>query len=45
MRVAVIDTDSGFVRVLTEQSRFDDWYVAAHLLPRVQALFSTSTVE
>lgn len=36
-------TANGFVRVLTEQSMFDDWYVAARLLPRVQAVFSTVT--
>ncbi|MGV0961459.1 MAG: FkbM family methyltransferase [Limnohabitans sp.] len=35
-------TGNGFVRVLTEQSRFDDWYVAARLLPRVQAVFSNA---
>lgn len=36
-------TANGFVRVLTEQSMFDDWYVAARLVPRVQAVFSTFT--
>jgi len=34
----------GFVRVLTDQSQFDDWYVAARLLPRVEAVFSTAVV-
>jgi FkbM family methyltransferase len=36
-------TANGFVRVLTEQSQFDDWYVAARHLPRVQAIFTTAT--
>lgn len=35
-------TENGFVRVLPELSRFDDWFVAARLLPRVQAVFSTA---
>jgi FkbM family methyltransferase len=30
---------NGFVRVLDQLSRFDDWYVAARLLPRVEAIF------
>ena len=42
-RAAMYDllTANGFVRVLTAQSRFDDWYVASRLLPRVEAVFST----
>ena len=30
---------NGFVRVLTKLSKFDDWYVAARLLPRIEAVF------
>ena len=33
---------NGFVRVLTKLSQFDDWYVAAQLLPRVEAVFDLS---
>jgi FkbM family methyltransferase len=42
-RAAIHDllTANGFVRVLTAQSRFDDWYVASRLLPRVEAVFTT----
>lgn len=32
-------TANGFVRVLTKLSQFDDWYVSADLLPRVEAVF------
>ncbi len=32
-------TANGFVRVLTELSKFDDWYVVARLLPRIEAVF------
>ena len=30
---------NGFVRVLTMVSKFDDWYVAARLLSRIEAVF------
>lgn len=30
---------NGFVRVLTMLSQFDDWYVAVHLLSRIEAVF------
>lgn len=30
---------NGFVRVLTKLSKFDDWYVAARLLPQIEAVF------
>lgn len=30
---------NGFVRVLEPLSKFDDWYVAARLLPRVRSVF------
>lgn len=33
---------NGFVRVLEPLSKFDDWYVAARLVPRVQAVFDMS---
>jgi hypothetical protein len=40
-RIAIHDlmVTHGFVRILTELSMFDDWYVSKTLLPRFEEIF------